>query len=133
MERKRYPSDLTIHEWKILESLIPPCKTGGRPRSVDMLEIVNGMFYVLKTGCAWEFMPHDLPNHKTVFYYFNEWSEQKILEKFNDELVKQTRLKAGKKAVPTVGIVDSQTVKGTEKKGVKVMMLVKKLMELKNT
>lgn len=70
MKRKAYKSDLTMEQWRLLEPLIPPEKPGGRHRTVDMSEVVNGIFYVLRTGCSWEMLPHDLPPYSTVYFYF---------------------------------------------------------------
>jgi putative transposase len=69
MERKSYPSDLSDAEWQIIEPMIPPAKTGGRPREQDMREIVNAIFYLLRAGCSWRMLPHDFPPWQTVYYY----------------------------------------------------------------
>jgi putative transposase len=73
MKRKRYPTDLTDAEWTILDPLIPSSKPGGRPRKVDMREIMNAIFYVLRGGIAWRMMPHDLPACKSAYHYFRLW------------------------------------------------------------
>jgi putative transposase len=131
MERKKYPSDLTDHEWELIEPLIPAAKSGGRPRGTDMREAINAMFYVLRTGCAWEYLPHDFPNYKTVFDYFNEWSRNKVLERFNDVLVKKVRTKLERNEEPSVCIIDSQTAKSAEKKGHEVTTQARKPKGLK--
>ena len=74
MNRKAYSTDLSDEEWAILKDLLPPAKPGGRLRSVDLREVANGIFYRLRTGCAWDLLPHDLPPHQTVYDYFNKWS-----------------------------------------------------------
>src|SRR5215470_7790136 len=85
--RKPYPSDLTDAHWALLEPRIPPQPPGpGRPRAVDMREVVNGILYVLRTGCPWEFLPHDLPPHSTVYYYFLQWREGAVMSQINDFL-----------------------------------------------
>ncbi len=73
MKRKSYSSDLVDEEWAILEPLIPPAKRGGRPCTANMREVLNGIFYVLKTECQWEMLPHDLPPKGTIYHYFNTW------------------------------------------------------------
>jgi transposase len=115
MTRKSYPSDLKDQEWERIEPLIPPAKTGGRKRSVAMREVLNGIFYVLKTGCQWDMLPHDLPPKGTVYHYFNEWSKDGTLERMNAKLRVQVRLAAGRETTPSAAIVDSQSVKTTEK------------------
>jgi putative transposase len=112
---KRYPSDLTDEAWAILEPLIPPAKRGGRPRTANMREVLNGIFYVLKTGCQWENLPKDLPPSGTVFYYFNRWRKEKVWQQMNAALREQVRLEAGREATPSAGSMDSQSVKTTEK------------------
>ena len=115
MRRKAYPSDLNDSEWERIEPLIPPAKTGGRKRSTNMREVLNAIFYVLKTGCQWEMLPHDFPPKGTVFHYFNQWSKDGTLERMNAKLRIQVRLAAGRQATPSAAILDSQSVKTTEK------------------
>ena len=117
MSRKRYTSDLTDHEWAILEPLIPPAKPGGRPRSVMMREVLNAIFYVLKTGCQWANLPGDFPPSGTVFDYYNTWRKEKVWQRLNDALREQVRLSEGREASPSAAIIDSQSVKTTEKGG----------------
>jgi putative transposase len=117
MSRKPYKSDLGNGEWQIIEPLIPPVKPGGHPRTVDMREVVNAIFYLLKTGCAWEMLPHDFPPYSTVYYYFRRWQRRGVWEQINQVLREQVRMKQGKSHQTTAAIVDSQSVKTTEKKG----------------
>jgi len=117
MTRQRYETDMKDREWQILEPMIPPAKSGGRRREVDMCEIVNGIFYVLRGGNAWRQMPHDLPPWQTVYGYFNRWSKAGIWEKINDALRTAVRIMAGREAEPSAAIIDSQSVKTTSVKG----------------
>ncbi|WP_317107276.1 IS5 family transposase [Chroococcidiopsis sp. SAG 2025] len=117
MSRKAYKSDLTDREWQIIEPLIPPVRPGGHPRTVDMREVVNAIFYLLKTGCAWEMLPHDFPPYSTVYYYFRRWQKRGIWQQINLALREQVRMKLGKSHQATAAIVDSQSVKTTRKKG----------------
>ena len=118
-ERKglRYPSDLTDAEWAIIEPLIPP---GKRPRRVVIREVVNAIFYVLSTGCQWRFIPKDLPPRSTAYDYYTLWIWNKTLDKIHYELYVKVRELAGKEASPTVGIIDSQSVKAAERGGANV-------------
>lgn len=115
MNRKAYPTDLTDEEWAILEPLLPPAKPGGRRRSVNLREVLNGLFYRERTGCAWEMLPHDFPPNKTVYDYFNKWSSDGTWERINGILVRQVRQTEGRDPEPSAAILDSQSVKTTEK------------------
>ena len=111
----RYPSDLTDGEWALVEPFIPPAKRGGRKRTVDLREVVNGIFYVLATGCQWRALPRDLPPKSTAHDYLSLWAWDGTLRRLHHALFVQAREQAGKEASPTVAIVDSQSVKGAEK------------------
>ena len=115
MNRKAYPTDLTDKEWAILKDLLPEAKPGGRPRSVDLREILNGIFYRLRSGCAWEMLPHDLPPHQAVYDYFNKWSADGTWEQINARLVRRLRVTEGRDEEPSAAIIDSQSVKTVEK------------------
>jgi transposase len=116
-DKLRYPSDLTDEEWRHMEPLIPPAKRGGGKRRVDMREVVNGVMYVLSTGCQWRYIPKDLPPRSTVHAYFGLWRYDGTLEKMHHVLYVKCREQAEREASPTVCIVDSQSVKSAEKGG----------------
>jgi len=117
MERKPYRSDLSEGEWALLESHIPAPMEGGRPAEHTRREIVNAIRYVLRTGCGWEYLPHDFPPAKTVYDYFRQWSKQGIWERANAALRQQVRHQAGREVTPSAAVIDTQSVKTTEKGG----------------
>jgi transposase len=111
----RYPSDLTAEEWALVEPFIPPAKRGGRKRTVDVREVLNGIFYVLATGCRWRALPKDLPPRSTVHDYLMLWAWDGTPRRLHHALFVRVREQAGKDASPTAAIVDSQSVKSAEK------------------
>jgi putative transposase len=117
MNRTSYSSDINDDQWKIIEPLIPPAKPGGRPRSVDMREILNAIFYVVRSGCAWRLIPHDLPIWSTVYDYFRQFRKTGVWQNIHDVLRAQLRRQQGRDESPSAAIIDSQSVKTTEKGG----------------
>lgn len=115
--RLRYPSDLTDDEWKLVGPLIPPGKRGGGKRTVVMREVVNGLMYILSTGCQWAALPKDLPPKSTVYDYFDLWSWDRTLDRIHEALYAACREQASREASPTTAIIDSQSVKSAEKGG----------------
>jgi transposase len=113
----RYPSDLTDEEWSRVAPLIPACKRGGRKRTVNLREVVNGLMYVLSTGCQWRYLPKDLPPKGTVYGYFDLWTYKGVLDRIHHALYGRCREQAGREASPTACIIDSQSVKSAEKGG----------------
>lgn len=116
-DKLRYPSDLTDDEWAHIEPRIPPAKQGGRKREVDVREVVNGIMYVLSTGCQWRYVPKDLPPKSTVHRYFDLWSYDGTLERIHHALYVKCREQEERDASPTAAIIDSQSVKSAEKGG----------------
>jgi transposase len=111
----RYPSDLTDAEWAIIAPLIPPAKRGGRPRTVNVREVLNAIFYVLSTGCQWEAMPKDLPPKSTAWDYLDLWNWDGTLERVHHALYGAVREGEGREAQPSAAIIDSQSAKAAQK------------------
>lgn len=115
--RRAYPSDLSDVEWALLEPLVPAPKTGGREPIHSRREIVNAIFYVLRSGCQWRMLPHDFPPWETVYDYFRRWRDSGVWESINQALREKVRQRAGREKTPSAVIIDSQSVRTTEKGG----------------
>uniref|UniRef100_B8HL33 Transposase IS4 family protein n=1 Tax=Cyanothece sp. (strain PCC 7425 / ATCC 29141) TaxID=395961 RepID=B8HL33_CYAP4 len=111
MIRQSYDTDLTDEQWELLKPLIPPPRPGGRPRCLDIREVLNGIFYLLSNGIKWRSMPHDFPNWHSIYTYFRAWEADGTWKRLNQTLRTEVRVAAGRKAQPSAGSVDSQSVK----------------------
>ena len=114
MRRRKYPTDLTDAQWKLVQPLIPKPKPGGRPQSVDRRKILNAIFYLVRGGIQWRMLPHDFPPWGTVHYYYRQWRRDGTWEAIQNALRTKVRHKAGRHKSPSAAIIDSQTVKTTE-------------------
>jgi putative transposase len=115
--RKRYPSDLTDAQWQVVEPLIPPAKPGGRPREVDMREVVNTLFYQSRTGVQWDYLPHDLAPKSTAWDYFVAFGKDGTWQKIVDALRTAVRVQEGREQTPSAACIDTQSVKTSEMGG----------------
>ena len=111
VKTKRYPSDLTDHQWEITKKLIPAPALTGRRRTLDMREVINAIFYVVVGGVQWRMLPSDFPCWQSVYFYFRRWTDDGTWTRIHDALRAQVRLKSGKHKHPTAGSLDSQSVK----------------------
>jgi putative transposase len=114
MERKLYPTDLTDEQWEVVRPLLPEAKPGGRPRSVDLREVLDGIFYVVRGGVPWRMLPHDLPPWGTVHFYYRKWRLDGTWVKVLDALRTRLRRADGRHKSPSAAIVDSQSVHTAE-------------------
>lgn len=126
MDRIPYPTDLTDEQWQLIESLLPKVKPGGRPRSTNMRDVVNGILYLVRSGCSWRMLPHDFPPWPTVHDYYWRFRRDGTWEKIHSHLREQVRVGAGRQASPSAAIIDSQSVKTAEKGGSAAMMPARK-------
>ncbi len=123
-DRKLYSTDVSDEQWALIAPLLPQAKNGrtGRPRLYSQREMLNALFYVLRTGCQWRNLPHDFPPYGAVWMQFCRWRDSGTLEIIHGALRAQVRLQAGREEAPSAAILDSQSIKTTEKGGLKASM-----------
>ena len=126
--RRPYPEDLSDQEWRQIEPILEKLKKiKGRPPLYERREILNALFYVLRTGCSWRHLPHDFPPWKAVYGQFLRWRQHGILEKIHHILRKELRILTGREEEPSAAIIDSQSTKTTEKGASRDMTVEKRL------
>lgn len=116
--RRRYDTDLTDGQWDLIARLIPDAQAGGRPRKATSRELVNAILYFLRAGMGWRLLPHDLPPWQTVYYYLRRWQREGVWERVHHTLVMADRERCGRSASPSAAILDSQSVRTADQKGV---------------
>lgn len=114
-EREAYDSDLSAEEWALIEEFIPQPKSGGRPAKYARREIVNAILYLNKHGCTWRGLPHDFPPFRSVHNYFSAWRDEGVWERMCDTLRRELREELGRDAEPSAAVIDTQSVRTTEK------------------
>lgn len=117
MASKDYPTDSSDAEWAILEPLLPPPAWTGRPWTRDLRTVIDAILYMLRAGCAWRMLRNDLPPWPTDYYYFRKWRDDGTRERLLHELRHRERMHQGREPEATGAIIDSQSVKTTEKGG----------------
>lgn len=127
MSRPSYPSDITDQQWTIIEPLLPKPKPGGRPRHVDLREVVNAIFYFSRSGCAWRFLPHDFPPWGTVHWYYRQWRIDGTWQTIHDHLRTEVRKSEGRESTPNAAIIESLRYKTTENRGIRGYDAAKKV------
>jgi putative transposase len=119
MNKQSYPTDLIDRQWQCISPLIPAAKPGGRPRTLDMRDVINAMLYIVVTGCQWRMLPHEYPKWQSVYAYFKQWRDDGTWQRIHDTLRAEVRRRAGRHKHPTAGCLDSQSVKTTPVAGVR--------------
>lgn len=117
MNRKPYPTDLTDRQWNTIAPLLPSASPTGRPRVLPLREVLNAILYIVRAGCAWRLLPHDFPAWQSIYYYFRKWKKDGTWQHIHDSLFRETRVRAGKEPEPSVGIIDTQSVRITDRGG----------------
>jgi putative transposase len=119
MQNQLYPTDLTDSQWYLIKDLLPPAKSGGRPRELDLRHVINAIFYVIVGGIKWRMLPREYPNWQSVYYYFRQWRLSGDWQRLHDAVRAQLREQEGRHKHPTAGCLDSQSIKSTEIEGVR--------------
>jgi putative transposase len=119
MQNQTYPTDLTNRQWNCIKELIPAAKSGGRPRTTDMRQVLNAIFYVVVGGIQWRLLPRNYGNWKTVYHYFRTWRDDGTWQRIHDTLRSRVRQQAGRHKHATAGCIDSQSVKASANRGVR--------------
>src|SRR6202521_1607877 len=117
MERKPYPTDLTDEQWKLVHPYLAAAKPGGRPRSTNLREVLNALFYLVRSGCQWRMIPHEFPPWRTCYNYYRAWIRDGTLDEIAVALRGEVRTSSGRNEQPRVAAIDSQSVKTTEQGG----------------
>ena len=115
--RASYPSDTSDEQWAVIEPLLPPAKTGGRPEKHPRRDIIDAILYVVRAGCSWRSLPVDFPPWETVYYYLTRWEKSKVTEKILPIVREQVLAVEGRDRQPSAGLIDSQSVKGADTVG----------------